>query len=183
MRRFVTICLAILFILGSSAQAYLKVIDLGSLIGYNKSCANSINNSGQIVGYAQSFAYYGACLFDPTGGGANTYLGTLGGSSSWAWSINDNGQIVGWAYNSSDWDRACLFDPIGQGNNIDLNTLIDPSSGWILNRAFSINNNVWIVGQGTHNGQTRAFLLIPEPASALIMGLGGLLLTLRRRHC
>jgi hypothetical protein len=106
-------------------------------------------------------------------------LGTLGGTSSYAYSINDNGQIVGWADG-----RACLFDSTGQGNNIDLNTLIDPSSGWTLIFANSINNHGWIVGQGINPaGYEHTYLLIPKPASALIMGIGGLLLTLRRRHC
>jgi probable HAF family extracellular repeat protein len=157
-------------------------IDLGTLANYSSSTANSINNIGQIVGVSQNIGGGPpgiACLFDSTGGGANVNLGALGGDFSGACSINDNSQIVGWADG-----RACLFDSTGQGNNIDLNTLIDPSSGWTLKYAYSINNNVWIVGQGINPaGYEHAYLLIPEPASALIMGLGGLLLTLRRRHC
>jgi hypothetical protein len=75
-----------------------------------------------------------------------------------------------------------MFDPTGGGNNIDLNTLIDPSLGWTLTAAYSINNNGWIVGEGTHNGQTRAYLLIPEPASAVMMVLGATLIASKRRR-
>jgi len=143
-------------------------IDLGTLSGYPFSGANSINNNGQIVGYvADSSWNLRPCLFDSTGGGANIDLGTLAGyPDGRPSSINDNAQIVGAVWNSSGDVRACLFDPTGGGANIDLNTLIDPSSGWILRYANSINNNGSIIGSGINpDGYTRAFLLIPEPAA------------------
>lgn len=150
----------------------------------NPSSALFINNNAQIVGYSGIFGlYYQACLFDPTGGGANTDLGTLGGVSSLAWSINDSGQIVGRADNGSGDMHACLFDPTGGGDNIDLNTLIDPSLSWTLQRAYSVNSDGWIVGGGiSPDGYDHAYLLIPEPASAMIIALGGVFLSLRRRH-
>jgi probable HAF family extracellular repeat protein len=152
-------------------------IDLGTLGGYS-SDAYSINDTGQIVGMSlNSSVNYHACLFDEMGAGENIDLGTLGGFSSTAWSINNIGQIVGNATNSSGNWRACLFDPTGQGNNIDLNTLIDPSYGWILTSAQSINNNGWIVGSMTNTtGDTHAFLLTPEPTSAILLILGAALL-------
>ncbi|MGA2093796.1 MAG: PEP-CTERM sorting domain-containing protein [Sedimentisphaerales bacterium] len=156
-------------------------IDLGSLDNTD-SWAFSINNANQIVGGAaiSSISTSHACLFDPTGNGNNIDLGTLGGiyDESEAFCINDKGQIVGYSY--TDTFRACLFDPSGHGNNIDLNTLIDPSSGWFLTYAYSINNNGWIVGSGIDpDGYTRAFLLTPEPATILLFALGGF--ALRRR--
>jgi uncharacterized membrane protein len=156
---------------------------LGTLPNYRISQAMFVNNNNQIVGAAYMNSFYSpdchACLFDSTGGHANIDLGALNGSDySVAWCINDIGQIVGTAYDGYSTNRACLFDSSGQGNNIDLNTLIDQSSGWILKEARSINNNGWIVGQGVHNGQTRAFLLTPEPATLLLFGAG---ITLLRR--
>jgi len=63
------------------AISYYKIIDLGTL-GGNESGAYSINNQGQIVGYAyDSSGNFRATLFDPTGGGKNIDLGTLGGST------------------------------------------------------------------------------------------------------
>jgi len=98
--------------------------------------------------------------------------------------INDNGQIVGACANSSASHHACLFDPTGHGNNIDLNTLIDPSSGWTLEGANCINNNGWIVGYGINpDGYEHAFLLTPEPATVLLLGLGvPILAGLRRKR-
>src|SRR6185503_7829555 len=40
--------------------------------------------------------------------------------------------------------------------------LIPQDSGWTLISARGINNQGQIVGFGTHNGQTRAFLLTPS---------------------
>jgi probable HAF family extracellular repeat protein len=144
--------------------------------------AESINDLGQIVGQHNNRA----CFFDATGGGANINLGTISGyGDSEAIFISDIGQILGGAFNEVNGQligHACLFDATGQGNNIDLNTLIDPSSGWILKEASCINNNGWIVGYGTYNGIDQAFLLTPEPASALIMAVGAVIAASRRRR-
>ncbi|MGA2322305.1 MAG: DUF3466 family protein [Sedimentisphaerales bacterium] len=147
----------ILLVLGSPVFAYREVIDLGTLGGYQCSSAQSINDSGQIVGYACNKDVYGsvtnqrACLFDASGGGANTNLGTLGGFQSCAYSINNNGKIVGQAADSSDptpmsSPYACLFDSTGSGNNKNLGTLSAFSSAGI---AYCINNNGYIVGQAS----------------------------------
>ena len=113
----------ILLVLGSPVFAYQQVIDLGTL-GGTSSRASSINDSGQIVGYAtNSSGYKRACLFDSTGGSANTDLGTLGGSQSNAYSINNNGKIVGYAIDNYCSTYACLFNSTGGGNNKNLGTL------------------------------------------------------------
>jgi len=79
-----------------------------------------------------------------------------------ATSINDVGQIVGRATDNEGNGRATLFDNTGAGNNIDLNTIIDPNSGWSLEKANDINNNGWIVGNGINpQGENHAFLLVP----------------------
>jgi uncharacterized membrane protein len=148
-------------------------INLGALGGSN-SKANSINDSDQIVGWATTSVREHACLFDNTGRGNNIDLGALDGwEYSKAFFINNYGQIVG---NITKMDpyvhHACIFDATGSGNNIDLNTFIDPTSGWVLSNAYCINNNGWIVGDMINtNGEIRAFLLTPEPATLLLFAL------------
>ena len=144
----------IVFIISNSACAYYPVIDLGTL-GGNASCAYSVNNNGQIVGYSYKSSAYGsyACLFDSTGGGANKSLG--GGI---AYSINNSGQIVGFVEAGSSY-RAYLFDPTGGGANINLNP-----TGYSY--AYSINDNGWIAGSArdffSFDNYYRACLFIPS---------------------
>ncbi len=140
-------------------------IDLGTL-GGQVSLAYSINESGQIVGSADTDAdYQRATLFDPLGDGNNIDLGTKTGYlESAAFSINNNGQIVGLFYLDSTRNehRAMLFDPTGAGNNFDLNEAINPALGYILQSAQSINENGWIACNGNNaQGRGRAFLLKP----------------------
>lgn len=154
-------------------------LNLGTL-GGDRSDAFSINDSGQIVGGADDISgQHHATLFDPTS--KNIDLRTLGGQQSAAYSINNKGQIVGYAYNSSGQRRATLFDPSGSGNNIDLNTLIDLDSRWTLVSAMAINDKGCIVGGAVNpNGELHAFLLVPEPATIALLGLG--MLCLRKRN-
>jgi len=132
------------------------VIDLG-VLGRNNSYARSINSSDQIVGsstigsgHTHAFFWEAGSMYD---------LGTLTGiyGTSYANAINDSGQVVGQsitesAYHAVIWENQELFD---------LNTFIDSGSGWTLNKAHDINNYGQIVGEGTINGETHAFLLTP----------------------
>jgi hypothetical protein len=55
--------------------------------------------------------------------------------------------------------------------------------GWTLTIAYSINNNGWIVGSGINpDGYSRAYLLIPEPATLSILALGVLFTALRAKR-
>lgn len=122
------------------------------------SLAEDINESSVACGEAESIL--GPSRATIWSGGFATDLGTLGGDSSIAYGINDNNEVVG----SSDtaggdthafgWDNV-LANPV----MTDLNDLLSPGSGWVLNVAREINNAGDIVGWGTLNGNSTAFIL------------------------
>lgn len=84
-------------------------------------------------------------------------LGSLGGLKSWGLGMNDSGDVVGTSRTEADDTHAFLWT--SSTGMIDLNDLIDPTSGWILARAWDVNNNGQIVGDGFLNGEPRAFRL------------------------
>lgn len=133
----------------------------------------SINNNGQMVGHSAFEAIPSATLFNP--GGDNIIIGDY---DSYAYSINDNSKIVGSGWFAGLGERAILFDPTGNKNNIILNNVIDPACGWTLLKAYDINNNGWIVGDGEINGEDHAYLLmpVPEPGTLVLLGLGMMML-------
>ncbi len=85
-------------------------------------------------------------------------LGALTFTHSIAYDINDKGQVVG-ALQTGQNSHAFVW---ANGQMQDLNNLIPSDSGWVLSEARAINNKGRIVGFGTINGQTRAFLLKPN---------------------
>ncbi|MGH9309706.1 MAG: hypothetical protein ACRD1U_10055 [Vicinamibacterales bacterium] len=138
--------------------------NLGSLGG--NSVATGINNSSQIVGtsFISSTRKHAFRYAD----GVMTDLGTLGGQNSEGLGINFFGDIVGSAQTASGATHAFIWRG---GVMTDLNTLIPPGSGWVLQTANGISEGGQIVGTGTRNGVTRAFLLTP-PTDVRIWGGG-----------
>ncbi|HEX4770845.1 MAG TPA: DUF3466 family protein [Bryobacteraceae bacterium] len=154
-----------------------KMSDLGSLGG--NSAALGINDAGEIIG--DSFLADGSQHAFLKGKGGMVDLGTLGGTYSRAKGINANGEIVGNSSLQNTQQDAFLYL---NGAMIDLNSLLPDNSGWQLEDATAINNNGVIVGDGTYNGQERAFILYttPEPAPVALLGMGIVCLGLIRRR-
>ncbi len=143
-------------------------LDLGTLDGL-ESYAYSINNKGQIVGYASyillsdslavsydTAIYSSPVLFkpdyDPRSFSSPMYL-------------KADTIIIDPNIPDPSFDivyRAILFNHTGNGDNIALDDLIDPNLGWTLNTALCINDNGYIVGFGTNpDAEEHAYLLTP----------------------
>lgn len=120
--------------------------DLGSLGSHSYPAA--INNSRQVVGWANAGTCYHAFLATTTG---MQDLGTLGGSCSQATGINDNGDVIGWAQDASNQQRAFVYR---NGTMTDLGTL-----GGTFANAVSINGSGVITGWSytTGNQSIHAF--------------------------
>ena len=145
------------------------MIDLGTL-GGSISRAFKINNNGVVVGYSttasgvvtpprRAFTWKDDNNNGQSDVGEMKNLGTLGGNVSEAYDVNDAGVTVGYSTNASNLARAFVHD--ATNGMRDLNSLIPAGSGWVLTQARSINNWGQIVGFGTKDGETRAFLLTP----------------------
>jgi probable HAF family extracellular repeat protein len=142
------------------------ILDLGTLGGVTSE-AEAISDAGHITGRAQigvpnaatfegivrhAFLWHEGRILD---------LGTLPGLiESRGMGVNSAGQVVGQANNAS----LTMYAPFRwqDGAMIDLNSLLPPGSGWVLRTANAINESGWIVGEGTFNGQPRAYVLRPS---------------------
>jgi probable HAF family extracellular repeat protein len=153
--------------------------DLGMLRGGSFSAATDLNDFGFVVGDADSAQSRGqvyAFLWTQNDGMRD--LGTLpGGRWSSAAAVNEFGQVVGASDSATSVSHGFKRHRNGRATSnashafiwgadvgmLDLNELIIPAqSGWLLIDAHAINLSGQIVGIGTINGQTHAFLLTPE---------------------
>lgn len=153
-----------------------SVVNLGGLTPTGFAEAFAVSENGFVVGAAvNGTTQFGTSIRRPFFyDGTLTELGTLGRTFGEAKDVNDAGLAVGFVTNiSGSPDRATLWQ---NGVAADLNTLIAAGSGWTLRSAEGINNRGQIVGFGTLNGQTQAFLLTPNPVPApagAVVALGG----------
>ncbi|HVK04743.1 MAG TPA: M56 family metallopeptidase [Armatimonadaceae bacterium] len=152
--------------------------DLGTL-GGSDSTAYDVSEGGLAVGTSDT-AGGARRAFAIRAGSAMEDLGTLPGfaaSAAYGVAEQDAGVagslVVGEATAEGGLSRAVtwLQDGGGTWRAADLNDLLDADSGqrWLLRSARAVNARGQIVGYGTVNGRTHAFLLTPKvmgPASA-----------------
>jgi probable HAF family extracellular repeat protein len=184
--------------------------DLGVLGTGRSSFAHGINDLGQVVGgsYCSAGSYLEHAFLWQNG--AMQDLGSLDGTggASEAEAINQLGQVVGWStILGGDTSHAFLWQ---HGAMQDLGSLGHWEiwhEGWLeilpppdpegppieiwhegyweirdYSVAYAINDLGEIVGISTGaDGELRAVLWVPEPATLLLLALGGLAAILRRR--
>jgi len=128
--------------------------------------ARAVNFAGQVVGTysptqftSRAFLWEGGKIKDLT------YL------QSTAYGINRAGQVVG---NAKEYDQfAFLWDPNFGLMNLN-GLIIPPQPDWVLVNARGINANMQIIGMGTYQGVTHAFLL--DRVGTTVAEIVGLLL-------
>lgn len=129
-----------------------------TIIVSGEAAANAINMKDTVVGgrilngVAQAFTWRA---------GTVNWLPVLYRGDATANAVNNLDTVVG-----ESGGRAVLWQYVGKSAAVsyrahDLNHWIAPSSGWTLREAVGITDSGVIVGNGTHNGKQRAFLLIP----------------------
>ena len=90
--------------------------------------------------------------------------------------VSANGSIVVGKGNGAAGERAVIWDATNgmQELSVFLNALGIDTTGWTLSEAAAISDDGLTVGTGTNpNGLTEGWIaVIPEPGTALLMGLG-----------
>ncbi len=142
------------------------------------SFAQGVNDNNEVVGYFGNALFFSHAFYWSESSGLID-LGAPGGRSSFANDINNSGMIVGRASFTDDpQSRAYLWY---DGSAYDLNDFLPVGSGWELAEAYGINEIGDIVGRGSFNGQSQAFLLrVPEPNSLVFLAIAACLLGVRR---
>ena len=149
---------------GGGRQAVLwnagEVTELGTL-GGRESEAVDINESGQVVGWAHTAA--GGPRAFLWADGKMIELGTLRGRTSYASAINNAGVVVGRAAEAGGYPTRAFVHDSANGMR-DLNDLTTLGSGWILYRAFDINDAGQILVSARCGCRSEAFVLTPTTA-------------------
>jgi len=149
--------------------------DLGVLPGGSSGAAIGLNDFGDVVGMSDSAHSIGSAFLWTQGGGMVDLGILVGGQWSAAYAVNDFGQVVGASDTTGETHRFRWRNgrPTASGSHAfiwssdvgmrDLNhVLIPQNSRWLLTQAHAINSSGQIVGTGTINGETHAFLLLPQ---------------------
>lgn len=157
-----TLSVGLTLSLTASAANY-TALDLGTIFPV------SINNNGQVLGYAPtqfgSFGFDDMAVITGINGQINLFqVGYLGG-------INDSGQVAG-AQGSNPFTMTAFFTGPGGVGETNLS-----SSAGIRSHANDINNNGQVVGSYvTNSGQLRSFITGPNGVGFTdlnTLGVGG----------
>jgi probable HAF family extracellular repeat protein len=96
--------------LGVSTHAQLyEIAVLPADVSVSGCSSQSLNQSGQVVGYAFGHSVYQAILMNSDG--AQTNIGSLFGSHTFPYGLNDAGQVIGTSYDQSGSNHAFVWTP------------------------------------------------------------------------
>lgn len=145
------------------SKAGSPLYDLGTL-GGPTSRAYDVNENRHACGWSQ-------VAWSPTASrgflwadGVMKEIGTAGGEYSAAFALNDRDEVVGMTERTDGKYVAFVWR---NGRLDDLNTLLPQGTGWLLTRAWDIDEHGVIVGEGMLNGEPRAFVLAPASATSV----------------
>ena len=142
---------------------------LGTLGGFS-SQAYDLNDNGYIVGVSETDENFFrneelAFIYDTS---SNTMtqipeFSTIAEyTQSRAYSINNSNMVVGSAQiSANNGTNAAFLYEVGTEALVNLNDMIDCELGWNLVTARGINEDGYIVGTGTFEGEVRSFMLVP----------------------
>ena len=133
-----------------------KIVTKLGLTGDN-SCAADVDSANAVAGSATNSSHATRGFLWQSGKAID--LGDLGAGYADVQGMNDNGVVVGESSRLGTEAHAFVWE--NTTGIRDLNTLIPATSGWVLYRAYGVNDLGEIVGVGKVNGATHAFLLVP----------------------
>lgn len=162
------------------------MVGIGVPVGYDGSRAFSISASGEfIIGHADSGDQVGSFIWSESAGMVTLTAPSAAYDYIVAIDVSDNGTVVG-LVESAMGIEAALWTP--DGTMIFLQSMIDDiasANGWIAFLASGISadgKTILLSGYDPATGaMTTGLLHIPAPGSAVLLGLGGLIATRRRR--
>ena len=138
-------------------------VNIGSLGGGPFTIPSDVNDSGLVAGASLSTDGTVHPFFWTKQNGIKdlgTFPGAILTGIPCCHTLNNKGDAVGLTVDGTTFNmRAVLFH---DGKEFDLNTLIPADSGWSLQFGGSINDRGQIVGWGTINGNTHAFVATPS---------------------
>ena len=138
-----------------------QAFEVGALPGFNGALAFGVSNNGHIVGSSMMNQGSGLPFIYTDAGGMVAIPLATGTTQGSARGVNSAGFVVG--QDSSAFSIPFLYDGT---TTYRLADLIPPGTGWDLSTntsssALGINEGSVIVGTGVHNGETRAYAMVP----------------------